>query len=65
MAVAGFVVLSAGLATGQVAIVTVVSSPQCAITVGLAHAFPGERLARHQWAGVAAIVSGLGLVRLG
>ena len=56
---------SAGLATGQVAIVTVLSSLQSAIAVGLACALLGEHLARHQWLGVAVIVAGLGLVRLG
>ncbi len=65
VAVLGFVAVSAGLATGQVAIVTVLSSLQSAIAVGLACALLGERLARHQWLGVAVIAAGLGLVRLG
>lgn len=64
VAVLGFVALSAGLATGQVAIVMVLSSLQSAIAVGLACTLLGEQLARHQWLGVAVIV-GLGLVRLG
>ena len=51
VAVLGFVAVSAGLATGQVAIVTVLSSLQSAITVGLACALLGEQLARHQWLG--------------
>ncbi len=63
VAAGGFLVVSAGLATGHVAIVTVLSSLQSAVTVGLACAFLGERLARHQWIGVTAIVVGLGLVR--
>lgn len=65
VAVLGFVVISAGLATGRVAIVTVLSSLQSAITVGLAYALLGERLARHQWLGVVVVVIGIGLVRLG
>ena len=65
VAVLGFVAVSAGLATGQVAIVTVLSSLQSAIAVSLACALLGEQLARHQWLGVAVIVAGLGLVRLG
>jgi uncharacterized membrane protein len=65
VAVLGFVVVSMGLATGRVAIVTVLSSLQTAVTVGLACVFLRERLARHQWVGVSAIVVGLGLVRLG
>ena len=65
VAALGFVAVSAGLATGQVAIVTVLSSLQSAIAVGLACALLGEQLARHQWLGVAVIVAGRGLVRLG
>ena len=65
VAVLGFVAVSAGLATGQVAVVTVLGSLQSAIAVGLACALLGEQLARHQWLGVAVIVAGLGLVRLG
>lgn len=65
VAVLGFVAVSAGLATGQVAVVTVLGSLQGAIAVGLACALLGEQLARHQWLGVAVIVAGLALVRLG
>ena len=65
VAVLGFVAVSAGLATGPVAIVTVLGSLQSAVAVGLACALLGEQLARHQWLGVAVIVVGLGLVRLG
>ncbi len=65
VAALGFLVVSLGLGTGQIAIVTVLSSLQSAVTVGLACAFLKERLARHQWLGVAAVVVGLGLVRLG
>lgn len=67
VAVLGFVAVSAGLATGQVAVVTVLGSLQSAIAVGLACALLGEQLARHQyqWLGVAVIVAGLALVRSG
>ena len=65
VAVLGFVAVSAGLATGQVAIVAVLGSLQSAVAVGLACALLGEQLARHQWLGVAVVVAGLGLVRLG
>ena len=54
---------SAGVATGQVAVVTVRSSLQSPVTVGLAAWFLGERLAGRQALGVAAIVAGLGLIR--
>jgi drug/metabolite transporter (DMT)-like permease len=64
VAVTGFISLSAGLATGRIAIVTVLSCLQSAITVGLACAFLGERLSKHQWMGVGAIAVGLGLLHL-
>lgn len=51
------------MATGQVAVVTVRSSLQSPVTVGLAAWFLGERLAGRQALGVAAIVAGLGLIR--
>jgi drug/metabolite transporter (DMT)-like permease len=65
LAVSGFVIVSAGLATGHVAVVVVLTSLQSAISVGLACLLQGERLARHQWLGVAAVVAGLALVRAG
>ncbi|HEX4766193.1 MAG TPA: DMT family transporter [Lichenihabitans sp.] len=65
IAVFGYLAVSAGLATGQVAIVTVLSSLQSAITVGLACLFLGERLAVHQWLGVAIVAGGLALIRAG
>jgi drug/metabolite transporter (DMT)-like permease len=64
VAVTGFLTLSAGLATGRIAIVTVLSCLQSAITVGLACAFLGERLSKHQWIGVGAIAVGLALLHL-
>ncbi len=65
IAVVGYLAVSAGLATGQVAIVTVLSSLQSAITVGLACLFLDERLALHQWLGVAIVAGGLGLIHAG
>ncbi len=65
VAVVGYLAVSAGLATGQVAVVTVLSSLQSAITVGLACLFLGERLALRQWLGVAIVAGGLGLLHAG
>jgi uncharacterized membrane protein len=62
LALAGFGTLSAGLATGNVALVTALGSLQSAFSAGLAVVLLGERLARHQWLGVIAIVTGLALV---
>jgi drug/metabolite transporter (DMT)-like permease len=63
-AIAGFYSLSVGLGTGHIAIVTTVGSLQSAVTVALAAFFLDERLAAHHWIGVAAIIIGLGLIRL-
>lgn len=65
IAVLGFVVLSAGLATGEIALVGVLGSTQSAVTVALACLFLGERLARHQWIGLATLIAGLALVNAG
>jgi drug/metabolite transporter (DMT)-like permease len=51
-----------GLATSQVAIVTVISSLYTAVTVLLASIFLRERLAVHQWIGVGLALVGIGLV---
>lgn len=63
VAVLGFLALCAGFATGAVAVVTVISSLQSPVTVGLAALFLRERLVARQWIGVVAIVAGLGLIR--
>lgn len=60
-----YAAFAAGLGTGQVAVVTVLSSLATAVTVLLARALLRERLAPHQWAGVAAIVAGIGLIDAG
>lgn len=64
LALGGFVTLTAGLATGQVAIVVVLSSLTSAITVLVARVFGAARVALHQWAAITAIVLGLILIRL-
>jgi drug/metabolite transporter (DMT)-like permease len=61
-AIIGYVALSAGLATGQIAIVSVLSSLQGAITVLLAFAILRERLESHQIAGLALVTIGLTLI---
>jgi drug/metabolite transporter (DMT)-like permease len=62
LAVGGFVTLTAGLATGQVAIVVVLSSLTSAITVLIARIFGAARVALHQWAAITVIVLGLILI---
>lgn len=64
VAVGGFLVLAMGMATGQVAVVTVLASLQSGITVCLAGLYHRERLARHQWLGLAATLAGLAAVHL-
>lgn len=64
LAVGGFVTLTAGLATGQVAIVVVLSSLTSAITVLIARICGAARVALHQWAAITAIVLGLVLIHL-
>ncbi len=61
--VAGFVALTAGLATGRVAIVVALSSLTSAITVLLGRVVSDMRVAAYQWLAIAAIVTGLILVR--
>jgi drug/metabolite transporter (DMT)-like permease len=51
-----------GIATALTSVVSVLSSLFSAVTVLLAAIFLGERLARWQWAGVAAILLGIALV---
>ena len=65
LAIAGFISLSVGFGTGHVAVVTAIGSVQSAITVGLACLLTQDRLAVHHWVGLAAVIGGLGLVRLG
>jgi drug/metabolite transporter (DMT)-like permease len=45
--------------------VTVLSTPSSGIAALLGFAFLGERLARHQWGGVIAILLGIALINAG
>jgi drug/metabolite transporter (DMT)-like permease len=65
LSITAYIAYSLGLATGEVAIVTVLTSLASAIAALLGRMFLGERLAPHQWAGVAAIVAGLVLINGG
>jgi drug/metabolite transporter (DMT)-like permease len=54
-----------GLGSGEVAVVTVLSSLQSGVAALLGRVVLGEKLARHQWAGVVAILVGIVLVNSG
>jgi len=54
-----------GLGGGEVAVVTVLSSLQSGVAALLGRVVLGERLAPHQWVGVAAILIGIILVNSG
>ena len=60
-----YLAFCAGLQTGAVAVVTVLSSLASGVAILLAGAFLHERLAAHQWAGAAGILAGLALVNAG
>lgn len=62
VAVLGFLALSAGLATGQLALVSVLASLQTIVTICLAGLFHRERLSARQWAGLAITLCGLAAI---
>jgi drug/metabolite transporter (DMT)-like permease len=62
--IGGFIALTAGLDTKNVAVVVALSSLTSAVTVLLARAFSAVRLSWHQWAALATIIGGLVLIRL-
>jgi drug/metabolite transporter (DMT)-like permease len=64
VAVSGFLALSAGLATGQLALVSVLASLQTVVTVCLAGIYHRERLTPRQWAGLAVTLGGLAAIHL-
>ncbi|WP_343517889.1 DMT family transporter [Sphingomonas sp.] len=64
VAVCGFLALSAGLATGELALVSVLASLQTIVTICLACVFHRERLAMRQWAGLAVTLGGLATLHL-
>jgi drug/metabolite transporter (DMT)-like permease len=61
---AAFIANNAGLATGQVSVVSVLASLYSAVTVLLCWIFLRERLERTQWLGIALIFIGIVLVSL-
>jgi drug/metabolite transporter (DMT)-like permease len=63
LGMSGFLAMSAGLATGRIAVVVVLSSLTSAITVFVGRTLGDTRLALHQWLAIALIVAGLMLVR--
>lgn len=64
LAVAGYGALLRGQATGQVAVVTALSSAASAVTVLLARVFLKQAVTVHGWVGLAAVVMGLAILRL-
>jgi drug/metabolite transporter (DMT)-like permease len=60
---AGFLALSAGLATGRVTIVVVISSSASAITVLMAKLIDRAHVAWYQWLAIAIILIGLVLIK--
>lgn len=64
VAVCGFLALSAGLATGELALVGALTSLQSVVTVCLAGIFHRERLASRQWAGLAVSIAGLVVIHV-
>jgi drug/metabolite transporter (DMT)-like permease len=64
VAVCGFLALSAGLGTGELALVGVLTSLQSVVTVCLAGIFHRERLAPRQWAGLAVSIAGLVVIHV-
>jgi drug/metabolite transporter (DMT)-like permease len=59
----GYVTLSAGQATGAVAVVTALSALASGVTVLLARAFLAEQIGSGGWAGVALVLTGLALLQ--
>jgi drug/metabolite transporter (DMT)-like permease len=64
VAVCGFLALSAGFATGELALVSVLASLQTVITICLAGIFHRERLIPRQWAGLVVTLVGLAAIHL-
>ena len=60
-----YVACAQGLATGEVAAVTVLSSLSSGVTALLGRIVLGERMSVRQWAGVAAILCGVALINGG
>lgn len=60
----GFLLSNRGFESEQVGVITVLGSLFGAVTLMLAFAFLGERLARRQWVGVALIFTGILLINL-
>jgi drug/metabolite transporter (DMT)-like permease len=65
LGVFSYIVFTAGLGTGQVATVTVLSSLASGITTLLARVLLHERLERRQWTGIVAILAGIALIDAG
>ena len=64
VAVCGFLALSAGFATGELVLVSVLASLQTVITICLAGIFHRERLIPRQWAGLVVTLAGLAAIHL-
>jgi drug/metabolite transporter (DMT)-like permease len=63
LGVVGFIALTLGFGTGEVGIVTVISSLASAVTVLLARVAGKSRISIHQWLALGAIIFGLILIK--
>jgi drug/metabolite transporter (DMT)-like permease len=63
--VGAYTAFAAGLATGRIAEVTVLSTLSSGVAALLGRIVLHEQLARHQWAGVLAILAGIALINSG
>jgi uncharacterized membrane protein len=63
LGVVAFMALNAGLSSGRVAVVVVLSSLSTAVTVVLARLLNHARMAWHQWLAIALVLIGLSLVK--
>jgi drug/metabolite transporter (DMT)-like permease len=65
MSVCGFGAVALGALSGEVAVTAVLSTLAGSVTAGLGVLLRGERLSRIQWCGIATVLVGVALLRVG